>query len=135
MEQTLIDLVRELRTSTYQSTAEYALRDFGTKLTPHLQAALDLGLIEVVETRIDTTRFPGTPVRFLRAVWPIPLEDTKVVSASALYRGALIVNDHGHRVGPVVSAQADTYGSVTIGDPRGAWSKSFDADETVRIVA
>lgn len=60
-------LLDELRSTTYAMTAEYALRDFGTALTPVLDDAIAAGEVEVVEVRTDTSRFPGTPIRFLRA--------------------------------------------------------------------
>lgn len=61
-------LLEELRSSRYQATAEYALRDFGTELAPVLDAAIKAGEVEVVEVRTNTTRFPNIPIRFVKAV-------------------------------------------------------------------
>ncbi len=70
MEQTTVEsVVAELRASKYQSTAEYALRDFGqgTGLAVALTEAINLGLVEVVKLESQTTRFPNSPIRFVRA--------------------------------------------------------------------
>lgn len=85
-------LLDELRSSRYQATAEYALRDFGSALTPVLDAAIAAGEVEVVEVRTNTTRFPNTPVRFVKAVgWDrgVPLDPAH--APYALLFGSLVL--------------------------------------------
>lgn len=65
--------------------------------------------------------------------YPRPADGMAAIAAADVQNDDILVNEHGHVTGKVYSAQASTYGMITIGAPSGSWSFDVTPDELLFI--